>query len=107
MIYNLCNVSDFLFTILYGHNLHDLIDILNTELCSLNTWPLCNKLTLNTKKTYYMVFHRARFKMTNIDIGINGSKLQRVNCFKYLVLIVDQKLKWIDQIAHVKLKVTQ
>ena len=61
-----CNVSDFLCTILYaddtcvvahGHNLDDLIATLNNELCSLKARLLCNKLTLNTKKTYYMVFH--------------------------------------------------
>ena len=55
-----------------SHTLHDLIYTLNTELYSLNTWLLCNKLTLNTKKTHYMVFHRARLKKTNIAIGING-----------------------------------
>ena len=111
-----CNVSDLLCKILYaddtcvvahGHNLDDLIDTLNNELCSLNAWLLCNKLTLNTKKTYYMVFHRARLKTTSIDISINGSELKRVKCFKYLGLIVDQKLKWIDHIAHVKLKIAQ
>ena len=111
---DICNVSDLLFKLLYaddtcvvaqGHNLEDLIDTLNTELSSLNEWLLCNKLTLNTNKTYYMVFHRARIKLTNIDIGINGSKLQRVKCVKYLGLMVDQKLKWIDHIAHVKHKV--
>ena len=87
------------------HNLENPIDTLNTELSSLNEWLLCNKLTLNTKKTYYMVFHRAQIKLTNIDIGINGSKLQRVKCVKYLGIMVDQKLKWIDHIAHVKHKV--
>ena len=29
----------------------------------------------------------------------------RVKCVKYLSLMVDQKLKWIDHIAHVKHKV--
>ena len=43
--------------------------------------------------------------MTKIGIGIHGSKLQRVKCVKYLDLMVDQKLKWIDLIAHVKHKV--
>ena len=28
----------------------------------------------------------------------------RVKCFKYLGLMVDHKLKWVDHIAHVKLK---
>ena len=111
---DICNVSDFLFKILYaddicvvsqGHNLEDLLDTLNTELSSLNEWLLCNKLTLNANKFYYMVFHRARIKLTNIDMGINRSKLQRVKCVKYLGIMVDQKLKWIDHIAHVKHKV--
>ena len=31
--------------------------------------------------------------------------LQRVKCVKYLGLMVDQKLKWIDHIAHAKHKV--
>ena len=83
---DICNFSDLLFKILYaddtcvvaqGHNLEDLVDTLNTELYSLNKWLLCNKLTLNTNKSYYMVFHRARIKLTNIDIGINSSKFQR------------------------------
>ena len=52
-----------------------------------------------------MVFYRARIKLTNNDIGINGSKLQRLKYVKYLGLMIDQKLKWIDHIAHVKHKV--
>ena len=88
----------------HGHNLDGLIDSFNNELCSLNAWLLCNKLTLNTTKPYYMVFHRARLKTTSIDIRITGSELKRVNYVNYLSLIVDQKLKWIDHMAHVKLK---
>ena len=91
----------------HGHNLDDLIDTLNNELCSLKEWLLCIKLTLNTKKTCYMVFHCARLKTTSIDISSNGSELKIVKCFKYLGLIIDQKLKWIDDIAHVKLRIAQ
>ena len=47
-----------------------------------------------------MVFHFARLKLTSVDIDINGPKW-----FEYLGLMVEQKLKWIDHIAHVKLKV--
>ena len=55
----------------HEHNLDDLIDTLNNELCALNAWLLCNKLTLNTKKTYYMVFHRTQLKIS-IDISTNS-----------------------------------
>ena len=44
-------------------------------------------------------------QIKKLDIGMNGSKLQILKCFKYLGLILDQKLKWIDYIAHVELKV--
>ena len=39
----------------HSYNLDDLIDTFNTEFCSLNAWLLRNKLTLNTKKTLYVV----------------------------------------------------
>ena len=51
-----------------GTHLNDLIDILNTELISLNNWFKANKLSLNTKKTsFFMVFHRSRIKSNVIN----------------------------------------
>ena len=58
-----------------------------------------NKLTLNTQKSVFMVFHRARLKSFNPPILINGTQLQEVSSTKYLGLIIDNKLKWIDHIA--------
>ena len=64
-----CNVSDLLCKILYADDTcvvahgHNPIDTLNNELCSLNVWLLCNKLTFNTKKTYYIVFHHVQFNV--------------------------------------------
>ena len=37
-----------------GTHLNDLIDILNTELISLNNWFKANKLSLNTKKPVFL-----------------------------------------------------
>ena len=38
---------------------------------------------------------------------INGSQLQEVSFTKYLELIIDNKLKWIDHIAHIKKKISR
>ena len=40
-------------------------------------------------------------------ILINGTQLQEVSSTKYLGLIIDNKLKWIDHIAHVKKKISR
>ena len=109
---DICMVSALLFKIAYaddtcvgaqGHKFDDLINTLNSELCSLNTWLLCNKLTLNTKKTYCMVFQAiCRIKTTSIDTSINSSKLKRVKCYKYFGLMVDHKLTINDYILSTK-----
>ena len=64
--------SDLLFLILFaddttvfieGQNYNNIIFTLNTELQKLDVWLQANKLTLNTAKTHYMVFHRARINV--------------------------------------------
>ena len=59
--------SDLLFSILFadgttvlieGHEYQELIETLNEELCKSDKWLQANKLALNIRKTYYMLFHR-------------------------------------------------
>ena len=66
------NVSDFLYSILYaddtcvllnGKNYLNLVKLLNSELDKLSIWLNANKLSLNVKKSFYMVFHRAKLKL--------------------------------------------
>ena len=85
-INDICNVSELLFTVLYtddtcvvihGKDMLSIITILNHELHMLSTWLKANKLFLNTDKTYYMIFHRARIKLpvTDYPIIMNNSSL--------------------------------
>ena len=62
---DICNVSPILFKILYAddtcvliscNHLNDLIDTLNRELISLNNWFKANKLSLNTKQSFFFYF---------------------------------------------------
>ena len=80
------NVSELLFTVLdaddtsveiHGKDMLSIITVLNHELHTLSTWLTANKLSLNTDKTYYMIFHRARIKLPDTDypIIINNSPL--------------------------------
>ena len=116
---DICNVSDLMFAIMYaddtcflmnGIDLHKLIKQLNVELDSLCTWFKSNKLSLNTQKTFYIIFHRARLKSIdgmNNDVIMDNSALKKVNSIKYLDVIVDNKLNWIDHITYVKNKISK
>ena len=75
--------SDLLFSILFaddtsvfieGTNFTNISQILNTKLENVNIWLKANKLTVNIKKTHYMMFHRTRIKLnTNFKILINNN----------------------------------
>ena len=81
--------SDLLFSILFagdtlvfieGTNFENISKILNTELEKVNMWLKANKLTINTKKTYYMMFRQTRIKHnTNIKILINNNIVDHIN----------------------------
>ena len=88
--------------LLSGKNLNDLICLLNKELDLLFIWLNSNKLSLNTQKTFYLLFHRARIKVNNSVVKINECVLNRVNIIKYLGVIIDHKLKWCEHISYVK-----
>ena len=116
---DICNVSDLMFAIMYaddtcflmyGTDLHKLIKQLNVELDFLCTWFKSNKLSLNTQKTFYMIFHRARLKSIdgmNNDVIMDNNALIKVNSIKYLGVIVDIRLNWIDHITYVKNKISK
>ena len=114
----ICNVSELLFTVLYaddtsvvihGKDMLSIITTLNHELHTLSNWLKANKLSLNTYKIYYMIFHKARIKLPDTDYPIimNSSPLSNVKNHKYLSDILDSKMSWIQHITYIKNKVAK
>ena len=113
-LYQRCfNVSELLFTVLYvdntcallgGKYLDNLNTCLNNELKNINTWLKFNKLTLNGNKTYYMIFHRARIKVprTHPSLCMNNTTLSKTQHFKYLGVLLNHTVSWIQHISYVK-----
>ena len=54
-------------------------DIINTELTKVREWLAANKLSLNVKKTKYVVFHTPQRKVTYPEIKINNMLIERVS----------------------------
>ena len=103
--------SQLLFSILFaddtsvyliGKEYTQLIVSLNKELKNVSHWLNANGLTLNFKKTHFMVFHRARIKAKDLYVEMQGNIIGCVTATKYLGVIIDNKLKWTSHILYNK-----
>ena len=66
---------------------------INVELLKISTWLKVNKLSLNIKKTHYMVFTGKKVKH-QLDIRIDGHPIGAVHKTKFLGVFIDNKLNW-------------
>lgn len=79
-------------------NLNNAIEIMNLELNKLREWLLSNKLTLNIKKTKYMIFSSYKksihYNEELSPVKINNEPLERVKTFKFLGVTLQENLQW-------------
>ena len=83
---------------------------INRELNLIHEWLSANKLSLNIKKTKYMVFRYPRKTnrlMPNLAISLNGHLLERVNNFDFLGLTIDETLSWKKHIEKIATKISK
>ena len=76
-------------------------ELLNNELKKVVEWLHSNKLSLNVKKTNYMIFTmKKKFNLTE-KIYINNTVVERVNVTKFLGVNIDSKLSWMFHIQFI------
>ena len=90
-----------------GYECDKLIEIMNNEMKQVDIWLQANGLVINQEKTHYMVFHRARIKTNSNEISIRDNTIPRVSSTKFLGLIIDDQLKWLEHIQYIKNKVSK
>ena len=90
-------------------NIDKLLEFLNNELNKLSTWLKANKLSLNVNKTHYILFHRARIQFPDafLNVYMSNSRQTQVECCKYLGVILESKMSWVQHITYVKYKVSK
>ena len=64
-----------------NQNLNEIV--INAELEKVNKWLCSNKLSLNIKKTKFMVFHHNQKQVQYPNIKINNIKINRVSQFNF------------------------
>ena len=94
-------------------NLKSLESTVNQELCKLFDWLTANTLTLNIKKTNFVIFRPAQRKVTyqpKIMIFDNDqNKNVALECkefVRYLGIIIDNNLSWKHHIDHVAIRMS-
>jgi hypothetical protein len=108
-------------SLFYSHkNKQEAMQILNIELSKISQWLAANKLSLNVGKSKLLIFTNQKSKSdgtNNVQSGesnsesfqlfINGEKLKEVDFAKYLGVLIDNKLRWTNQIDAINLKLSK
>ena len=116
-INDLSNVSSFLFSLLFaddsnmfalGKDPNELIHSTNEEIKKISNWLDINKLTLNVKKTHFMVFRNSRRKLKMQEtLMIRGHEIEKVDSTKFLGVYLDSGLTWRNHINYIKGKIAR
>ena len=71
-------------------------DILNSEFEKLSNWLMANKLTVDIKKTNYVIFKVRQKQLHSVPfhIRINNETIERKSHTKFLGVYVDENLNW-------------
>lgn len=90
--------------ILFSHQDPKILeDIINNELLHISNWFKSNKLSLNIKKTNYIIFKNKYSNKPNINLNIriDDTAIQQVDTTKFLGLLIDSNLSWHSHTQHI------
>ena len=88
-------------------NIKTLIELANRELLNIRSWITLNKLTLNVKKSHYIIFHRKKLPSVLNPVLLGSEPLQRVQSTKFLGVTIEDTLKWDKHIKNIANKVNK
>ena len=96
----------------YSHsNIKILFKNANDELEKNSQWFKANKLSLNEGKTKFTLFHKLCDKdnlpLQLPNLKINNNEIKRSSSIKFLGVLVDENLTWIDHITLVENKLSK
>jgi hypothetical protein len=115
---DIVNCSDLLRFILFADDtnlffscidIKELFATVNMELAKVSDWFRANKLSLNTKKTNFILFGNKHLPNVykTLCISIDGYKLEQVAHTKFLGVYVDEKLTWKKHIDYIAMKISR
>ena len=91
-------------------NIELISTLINSELNKIADWLAVNKLSLNVKKTKFMIFHYRQRVLTENDIPclmINNTLIERVTEFNFLGLTVNEYMNWNSHVKKIANKISR
>ena len=80
---------------------------INKELCKIDKWLKLNKLSLNTTKSKFSIFHMPQKRVEIPLININNVNIECVANFDFLGVTIDKKLSWNGHTDTISLKLSR
>ena len=77
---------------------------MNKELNSIENWIQANKLTVNYKKTNFLIFTKRKINKFLFNIKMGQNTINQQGSVKYLGVIIDDKLSWTKHIDYLNKK---
>lgn len=114
-INDICDVSKLLNFVLFaddtniylsGNDLNELVISMEQEMVKVKEWFDINRLSLNLKKTKFMIFGN-RKKDDSIVLSIAGTKIMKVREFRFLGVLLDEGLTWKPHILYIQKKISK
>ena len=112
----MCNACNSTLSILFAddtylfkssQDLSHIETMFNEQLKNISLWLKVNKLSLNVKKTHFIVFSKRKKCDESIKPVIDDETIDEVKNTKFLGVIIDKKLTWKDHINYVAGKVSR
>ena len=89
-----------------GENPTNLIHTANADLQTFHKWCLCNRLTVNLNKTFYMLFSNKRFPVLP-QLIISHNTINRTTYHTLLGITYDDSMTFQQQITNLILKLSR
>ena len=117
-INDICKSSDLLRFILYAddtnifyscESVDQLCDVVNRELQGVVQWFKANRLSVNLKKTNFVIFGSpAKTKsVKKCEILLDNVNINRIDEAKFLGVIIDEHLSWKSHITYIEGKIAK
>ena len=75
-------------------SVHNLINSCNEQLSSFYDWSTCNRLTINTEKTFYMIITNQKLETTLSPVKIASNEIHYRSSEKFLGVVLDDRIKF-------------
>ena len=82
--------------------------VANQEIQKISDWLKVNKLSLNIKKTHFVLFHfRQKYIPNNLCLKIDNSVIEKVSYTKFLGIVLHENLTWQIHIQTFERKISK